>query len=354
MLWVEKYRPKSFDETKYHTNLVEILKSYSLKSVPHLLVHGGPGHGKKTLIQNFINNIHQREIKTSVKLSKIQGASSEIEISYLESEELIEITPGDYGYQDKLVIQGLIKSLAQTKPIIQMMMKDSKKDIRFIVINDADELSKDAQAALRRTVERYSTNFRLIMICEEMNTIIEPLRSRCLLIRVPGFSELEIEDFLKDILIREQSTIDHKTMLDIIKAARGSMRKALCLAENFALFAQSDDNKRSKRLKAAENPYIFLEYEKIINSIVFDIKKNPGSNTIYSIRKDLYTLISGCIPPKMILRAMIKRLIAESRTFESVRKICEYGSLYDERMKMGSKEIIHLEAFVVSVMSIYY
>jgi replication factor C subunit 3/5 len=102
-------------------------------------------------------------------------------------------TFSDVGIYDRVVVQEIIKELAQTqqidktkkpfKGIFVYFVCVCTNFILVVVINDAERLSKDAQHALRRTMEKYSSNIRFILCCSSVGRIISPIRSRCLLIR---------------------------------------------------------------------------------------------------------------------------------------------------------------------------
>jgi len=92
------------------------------------------------------------------------------------------------GNYDRVVVQDLLKEVAQTQQVDQT----AKQRFKVVVINEADHLTRDAQAALRRTMEKYSPNLRLILLANSTANIIAPIRSRTLLVRVPAPTEKEI------------------------------------------------------------------------------------------------------------------------------------------------------------------
>ncbi|KAG1792382.1 P-loop containing nucleoside triphosphate hydrolase protein, partial [Suillus subaureus] len=84
------------------------------------------------------------------------------------------------GNYDRVVIQDLLKEIAQT----QQVDLNAKHRFKVVVINEADSLSRDAQAALRRTMEKYMSNMRIILCANSTSKLIAPIKSRCLLMRV--------------------------------------------------------------------------------------------------------------------------------------------------------------------------
>lgn len=94
-----------------------------------------------------------------------------------------------------MVIQDLLKEVAQT----QQVDMAAKQRFKVVVINEADHLSRDAQAALRRTMEKYSPNLRLILLATSTSNIIAPIRSRTLLVRVAAPTEKDICQVLRTV-----------------------------------------------------------------------------------------------------------------------------------------------------------
>ena len=103
-------------------------------------------------------------------------------------------------------MQNVIKETASTKNV------DFKqgKNFKVIIIHEADNLTKEAQAGLRRTMEKYMGNCRIIMTCTCLSKIIMPIRSRCLSLRVPSPTNDEIKRLLKDIKMKENVVITDK------------------------------------------------------------------------------------------------------------------------------------------------
>lgn len=330
MLSCDTNSPTSFAQLTHHLDLVDILKSYTIDNIPHLIFHGSSGHSKKTLTTCLLNHL-SLNTNYSLKIITIKHTTP-IEISYLESPDIIEITPCDYNHNDKHVIMSLIKEFAQTKSISAMFKKNAKK---FMIFNEADKMSRDAQAALRRTVEKYSDNIRIIMLCEEINGLVQPIRSRFTCMRVRSFTEEEIRGIIK---------VGFTT--DVWKSSCGNLRKALCLVD--LLEKNEDSNKRIK----STNRNMF-EYERIIEVIVGNIVTRQDGISLLEIRKEFYELLCGCVPASVILKEMVRRLIGKCSKNDMAR-LCEYGCMYEERIKMGTKDILHLEGFAASAMTLFY
>ena len=137
------------------------------------------------------------------------------------------------------MVQDLLKEVAQT----QQVDLAAKQRFKVVVINEADHLTRDAQAALRRTMEKYSPNLRLILLANSTSNIIAPIRSRTLLVRVAAPSESEICQALAVVGKKERFQDNDKLNERIAKDSGRNLRKALLMYE--AVHAQKSVTRSS-------------------------------------------------------------------------------------------------------------
>jgi replication factor C subunit 3/5 len=130
------------------------------------------------------------------------------------------------------VIQDLIKELAQTKQIDSA----ARHQFKIVVFNEADTLSRNAQSALRRTMEKYMKNMRVILCCNVTSKIIAPIRSRCFMLRVPAPNAEEMTRVLLDTASRENIRLSDSLANRISKSCHGNLRKAILMLE--AMYVQ--------------------------------------------------------------------------------------------------------------------
>ncbi|PMB64638.1 Replication factor C subunit 5 [Beauveria bassiana] len=151
-LIVDKHRPRSLDALTYHDELTDRLRSLAQSGdFPHLLVYGPSGAGKKTRIVATLKELYGPGVEKIKIDSRVFQTSSnrKLEFNIVASVYHQEITPSDVGNYDRVVVQDLLKEVAQTQQVDQ----SAKQRFKVVVINEADHLSRDAQAALRRTME---------------------------------------------------------------------------------------------------------------------------------------------------------------------------------------------------------
>lgn len=155
------------------------------------------------------------------------SSNRKLEFNIVSSNYHLEITPSDVGNYDRVVVQDLLKEVAQT----QQVDLAAKQRFKVVVINEADHLTRDAQAALRRTMEKYSPNLRLILLANSTSNIIAPIRSRTLLVRVAAPTEDEIQKVLQKVGKREKYTGCEPLERRIAKDSGRNLRRALLMFE---------------------------------------------------------------------------------------------------------------------------
>lgn len=196
MLWVDKHRPTQLGDLTYHPEVTHRLQSLAKNpNMPHLLVYGPSGSGKKTRVNCLLKELYGNSA-TKLKLDKrtfTTPTKRTIEVNMVVSNYHIELSPGDAGLNDRFVVQEVIKEMASNKNVMSIDNQASNKaSYKTVVLTEVDRLSRQAQAALRRTMEKYATTCRLILICNSPSKVIEPVRSRCLGIRVASPTEDQV------------------------------------------------------------------------------------------------------------------------------------------------------------------
>lgn len=201
MLWVDQHRPKTLEDLTYHemtTKRLEALVEHTA-TMPHLFVYGPSGAGKKTRIMALLQKIYGNgALKLKLdKRSFTTPSKRVVEVNMVSSPYHIELCPGDAGMNDRFVVQEVIKEMASNRALT------SKKGVEFkiVILQEVDRLTKQAQAALRRTMEKYASTCRLILVCNSPSKVMEPVRSRCLGIRVPAPSVDDVSRLHKFVAV---------------------------------------------------------------------------------------------------------------------------------------------------------
>ena len=195
-IWIEKYRPRSLSQIVGQEAITSRLKGYvEKKDLPHLLFSGPAGVGKTTSSVAIAQEIYGEGWK----------------------ENFLELNASDERGID--VVRNRIKNFARSS--------FGKYDYKIIFLDEADSLTKDAQSALRRTMEQFSHNTRFILSCNYSNRIIDPIQSRCAVFRFPPLSDEAISEKVREIAGEEGITITEGGVGAIIYVSQGDMRKAI-------------------------------------------------------------------------------------------------------------------------------
>ena len=336
ILWMDKYKPKTLEDLTFHPNQTKLLQSLSDNSeFPHLIFYGPDGAGKKTRVHCFLSKVYGEGIykmNTINKELKIKSKS----ISYMvtSSNYHLEFCPSDVGNNDKFIISHVIKETSS----FSQLDAESQKNFKVIVLLEADKMTKEAQSALRRTMEKYSENCRIIMIVNDLASIIDPIRSRCFALRIPAPNKDEIKNILKSIKKSENVDINDKDLESITEKYGKNVRECITCLQMTSL---GNYNKR------VYEP----EYNNIFNLINSQIIKEQSAKSLREIRSLFMELLIHGFRASYIIYKMTSDLIDSNMIKEDIkRKIVEAGSLYDIRAKNGTKDFIHLEAFAAKIM----
>ncbi|MDD3977255.1 MAG: AAA family ATPase [Methanomicrobium sp.] len=221
MLWIEKYRPEKFEDIYGQKEVINHIRRFAEdKNIPHMLFFGPHGTGKSVSMECLARELYSDD--SGINLSIIPaGTLFNQGRAWLGSEEKFS-----HLYQkDESVINNfkhIVKWYASMKPF--------DADFKIIVFEDAGELSFDAQAALRRIMERYSSTCRFILISRQQTAIIPAIASRCLPLFFAPVETSDIILILKDILQKEgvlPGVVSDDDLEIIAEISKGDCRKAI-------------------------------------------------------------------------------------------------------------------------------
>jgi len=261
--------------------------------------------------------------------------SNTIDIQVVVSNHHLQLSPSDVGNKDRAVVMQLIKEVASHPPL-------GKHTFKVVVIDEAGSLSSEAQAALRRTMERYMKTCRIILTCESASKIIAPLRSRCLAVRVPAPSLEEVKQTLLNVAAKEGVKVPAELAHRISVKSNRDLRRALLVLESACV--------QSGTL-AKDMPLPEEAWDAAVNRIAKMILQEQSPKMAMECRGRLYELMAACLPADFILKELMLKLIAEQRNDELKQRALAAAAHFEATMRQGSKDIFHLEAFVCRFMA---
>jgi replication factor C small subunit len=195
-MWAEKYRPKSLNAIINQKEIVNRLKSFAQsKNVPHCIFAGPPGTGKTTAALCLTRDLYGEGYR----------------------EHMMELNASDE--RGIKIVRETVKTFARTRSIGEIPFK-------ILILDEADNMTSDAQQALRRTMERFTETCRFIMIANYSGKIIEPLQSRCAPFRFSYMLKKDQDRYLRNIIEKEKIKILDDGYEAIFEVSQGDLRKA--------------------------------------------------------------------------------------------------------------------------------
>ncbi|ORX46773.1 DNA clamp loader [Hesseltinella vesiculosa] len=341
-LWADKYRPRRLEDLHFHQDITAHLTNLAQsEDFPHLLFYGPTGAGKKTRIAALLKEIYGDGVE-KIRIDErpfVTSSNRKIIYTVVTSNYHLELQPSELGVNDRVIVQEVIKETAQNQQVFS-----GKHAFKVVIIDQADQLTRDAQAALRRTMEKYTTNIRFILCCNHLNKIIAPIRSRCLLVRVPRPTTEAATRMLQLVAQKEDVLLPTPLAKSIVEQEHNDLRAALLSFESIAVrHTDLQDVQRAEK----------LDWDQMIGGIAHDILKEQSPAMLLVIRKKLYELLTHCVPSTVILKTLSLELFDSVNDEQLQRDILDQTATHEYRLRIGRKDIFHLESYVANIMSVY-
>ena len=305
-LFIEKYRPSKFEDVVGQEIIVERVKAMTeQENIPHMLFSGPPGTGKTTMALIVAKTLFKDNWKEN----------------FLETN-----ASSDRGID---VIREQVKNFAKTRPIGNNLPK-------IIFLDEADALTRDAQNALRRTMEQYSENARFILSCNYSSKIIDPIQSRCAIFRFKLLNKEDIKKLINKIAKLEKLKIDDKTIDILYNVSEGDVRRAENILQSCSSISNNITEKLIFDIVASANP------REIKEVLEYCIKNNFVKARDRLLDIMLKQGLSGLDLIKQIQKEVLELNINENKKLEFIDKCGEI----EFRMVEGSDEFIQLEALL--------
>jgi replication factor C small subunit len=270
-IWTEKYRPKTFKEVVGQDEIIKRVQGLTNSlNIPHLLFAGPAGTGKSTLALVVVKELFKDQWK----------------------ENYLELNASDERGIN--VVREKVKSFARTKSIGDVPFK-------VIFLDEADALTPEAQQALRRTMENYSSTCRFVLSCNYSSKIIDPIQSRCAIFRFKLLEKKDIEKVIKIIAEKESLIINPEAVEEIYEASEGDCRRCINLIQATASVSPAITKELVRTMVSEAKPKdikIVLEYclsgdfetakEKLLDMMLRE--SISGQDVIKAMQKEIWNL----------------------------------------------------------------
>jgi replication factor C small subunit len=309
----EKYRPKKLDDIIGQDDILKRLKIYiKNRNVPNLMFAGSPGTGKST--------------SAIVIAKELYGEGWHLNFK--------EINAGDDRGID--VIRENVKKYANVQSI-------GNVEFKIIFLDEADALTKDAQGALRRTIEKYSNSCRFILSCNYSSKIIEPIQSRMAVYRFNRLSKEAIIERCKYISTQEKINITQEALESIAYISEGDCRRAINTLDTARASTESDIITINDIYQVSA-----LIDSKIINDI---IKKALSGNFLESKLMITDLLVNG-LSPQDITKQMVDRAMDLDINQKMLADLVDIIGETDWRISEGQNENMGCNQMIANIVQL--
>ncbi|AYV82076.1 MAG: replication factor C small subunit [Homavirus sp.] len=324
--WIEKYRPHTLNNIIAHTDIINTLKIFiKNKCLPHLLLYGPSGTGKT---------------------STIMACAEELYGEYYPFMVMELNASDDRGIE---VVRSKIKQFVTSKNVFFGKNPEERNGIfKLVILDEADAMTDDAQAILRKVVEKYTTTTRFCLICNYIQNINPALQSRCTRFRFAPINKSNMKLKTMEIIEKEKIDITEQGIDTIIRRSNGDMRKVLNNLQSVSMaYSKIDEKNVNICLGYPRKTHIEYIMNHLINEPfsttymnITDIKKKNGLS-LTDIIREIHDILICCILENKYQYEYIKKL-----DMEKISRILDELRIVEFNQSVNTTESIQLSAMI--------
>jgi replication factor C subunit 3/5 len=336
MFLFEKYKPIHYEDCIFNRNILDqLLHLSSYDDIPHLIISGPSGGGKKTIVKLFLEALYDQDVNILTRNKyKITGSSSKKEIEFSQSNYHIEIEPTNTNH-DKHILQEVIKQYAQHK---SFNIFSRNRNFKTIIIYNIENLANNSQAALRRTMELYAKSCRFVMICNNLTKIFDPLRSRCRTFCVPLPTIQNISRIISYISLMEKIKLPSSQKKYILSNCNHNLARAIWILDCI-------------RLESSCVIPLHEVFDTVVE-LILNISENKNLIRVFDddIRGNIYSILITNISGTEIITTIMDQLLIRIEDDTINTKIIQHASEAEYNLVHKRRDINHIDYFILGVM----
>ncbi len=308
-LWAEKYRPSDFTDIVGQEEIVKRIQAFvKHKNLPHLMFAGPPGVGKTSTALVIAKQLYGENWRQNI----------------------IELNSSDERGID--VVRTKVKDFARTKSIGDVPFK-------ICILDESDSLTREAQQALRRTMENYTGTCRFVLLANYSSKIIEPIQSRCAIFRFKPLAESEVIKIIDKIAAAEKLTITEEARKALVEVSEGDCRKLENIIQSCAVMSANITGDLIFEVASVARP---KEVKEVIE-LAFANKFQQARDRL--LETMLAHGLSGLDVIKQLQKEMLESGIEPQKKLFLIEKCGEI----EFRMSEGADEFVQLEALLSQI-----
>ncbi len=312
-IWTEKYRPETFEEVKGQEEIVSRVRAFvEQKNMPHLLFAGPAGVGKTTL--------------ALVTAKQLFGPSWR--------DNFLELNASDERGID--VVRVKVKDFARTRAFGEVPFK-------IILLDECDALTREAQQALRRTMEMFTKTTRFILSCNYSSKIIEPIQSRCAVFRFKPLSKENTLEVIRKIAAGEGGEVtqilDQKVLDALYEVSEGDCRRLTNILQSCFVLKKEGEYLTVEDVYSMAGAVKPKEVKEVLEMAV-------QGKFLIAREKLLEMMLGGGLSGLDMIKQIQKEIWNLSLDDKAKMQLIDRCGEMEFRMTEGADEFVQIEAFL--------
>ena len=306
-IWTEKYRAREFCDVYGQEDIVARAEAFvKEKNMPHLMFTGPAGTGKSTLSLIIVKKLYGDDWRSNY----------------------LELNASDERGID--IVRQKVKDFARTKSL--------NSNFKIIFLDEADALTREAQQALRRTMEMFTQTCRFILSCNYSSKIIDPIQSRCAVFRFKQLDRPAIEKIVLSIAQKEGLQLEEGVINHLFAASEGDCRRLINILQASAVMSKKITSDLINQITKSSNN----------EDIKMIIEQSLGGNFTKAKEMLLEIMLIQSLQGVDIIKSIMKTIPSLAIDDKLKVRLIEKCGETEFRLVEGSDEFIQLEALLAS------